>query len=44
LFGLSRLFGLSGFWLNQTNQKNQKNQINQLNKTNQINQEACDGR
>jgi len=29
------LFGLSGFWLNETNQMNQ---INQINKTNQINQ------
>ena len=27
------LFGLSGFWLNETNQMNQ---INQINKTNQI--------
>jgi hypothetical protein len=29
------LFGLSGFWLNETNQMNQ---INQINKTNQIDQ------
>jgi hypothetical protein len=35
LFCLSRLSGLSGFWLNETNQMNQ---INQINKTNQINQ------
>jgi hypothetical protein len=39
------LFGLSGFWLNETNQMNQTNQINKTNQINQMNQtdRACLG-
>ena len=38
MFGFSRLFALSGFWLNETDQTNQINETNQINQIDQMNQ------